>query len=127
MVNRVCLKILARKTIYLFCFLTVIIVVTAVINKTNLDGTRGIFLKIFFQDTTVFTSGYSDKKFRQLKNGMTLSDAVELLGKPVAVDYFDSIRRLHYSSSSLDSHYSVRQLYFKNKHLVKIKHYYLID
>ena len=60
------------------------VVLTALIaHRVLLDGVDGWLLATFYADDTEYAHGYSDRAFRQIRPGMSESDVLRLLGKPI--------------------------------------------
>lgn len=52
-------------------------------HRLLLDGLDGWLLATFRADDTEYAQGYSDRAFREIRPGMSESDVLSLLGKPV--------------------------------------------
>lgn len=92
-----------------------------------LDGVKGLVFPIVFPDSTVYAPNYKEDAFRKLSLGMSKQDVIRVLGPPLEKDTCDGLERWRYSGSSSDSHYRVRQLIFKNGHVVERTAFYLVD
>jgi len=57
----------------------VIVMVAAVLPLVFLTGCD----RILFGEQTMFSSGFSEQKFQQIKNGMTAQEVISLLGTPL--------------------------------------------
>lgn len=79
---------------------------------------------------TEYSAGYSERKFLQVRIGMTEEKVRALLGAPL--NEFDipnepGIRGLRFSRSPNDGSYNVRVVHLKEGVVVKILHRYYVD
>lgn len=117
-------QLVACKTIPVFLLLACL---GLIIQISFLDGLRGVVLAIAFKDTSVYASGYSNKKYKTIKIGTPRKVVIDTLGPPLEVDTWKDIERLHYSTSPTGSHYRVRQVCLAEGKVVKKVHYYYVD
>ena len=107
------------------------VITLVAIHFYSLDGLDGWFFSggpgDTFEDTTEYSSGYTDTAFRQVKQGMTEDKVCALLGP--ALDRWE-IRDIHntnilegiglrWSRSSCDGSYRVRAVNFTNGKVTK--------
>ncbi len=95
----------------------------------KLDGYSGLTYRILFNtDDSKYSKEYSNSKFLQIKNGMSVKDVYNILGDPIRADkkgteYFC----LWYSMSPNSTHYRKRNIIFENNRVTKIHSEYYID
>jgi hypothetical protein len=70
-----------------FTLVIALIIGMLLIHLRLLDGLPGWTLATFYQDDTQYASGYADKAFRTVRDGMTEEELITLLGAPLGISW----------------------------------------
>ncbi|NEN25697.1 outer membrane protein assembly factor BamE [Cryomorpha ignava] len=107
----------------------------ATADRLRIDGISGEIWDFIYSTDTKYADGYSDKRFNEIKIGMTEQEVLDVLGEPLTewnpyqnTRFKDKANFIgfQYSVSPSDTHYRLRQVYF-NKGVVaeKIGYFYV--
>ena len=127
-----------RKLLYIISFL---LLVTLIVYSNRrdictIDGISGEIWGLITESDTKYSHGYSHKKFRQIKIGMTEKQVIEIIGEPLVrwqpylyTNYKEKCHfvGLQYSESPSSTNYRLRQVYLDKGKVAEIISYYNLD
>lgn len=111
------------------CFSLLLFTLRLVNPILRLDGYSGFIIqKLLDTDDSEYSEKYSHSKFLKIKNGMTLREVYDVLGKPIRADkngteYFC----LWHSWSPKSTHYRRRNIIFTNNKVSQVQSEFYID
>jgi outer membrane protein assembly factor BamE (lipoprotein component of BamABCDE complex) len=98
------------------------------VDNLLLDGFRGLVLSVLFDaKSTEYAPLYTDAAFGRIAIGDTKQIVVELLGEPLDKGSWQGVERWWYSRSNNDTHYRLREIQFRENHVVKKIAYFYVD
>ena len=103
--------------------------------RVKIDGVSGEIWDFVYNTDTRYAYGYSNKRFNEIKIGMTEKEVLDILGEPLTkwspyqnTRFYSKAKFVgfQYSMSPTDTHYRLRQVNF-NEGLVeeKIRYFYV--
>ena len=109
--------------------LFVLIGIKQIIPVLKLDGYSGLLLSsLLSTDDSVYSEGYTGRKFLKIETGMTKDEVYKILGEPINI--FVPIKHtisLQYSTSPKDTHYRIRQIYLRENKVAEVVSYFYVD
>jgi len=100
-------------------------------HRAPLDGCYGNFLSLIFKEHTIYTDGYSNRGYRNIRNGMTKNDVLAIIGEPFYTNEdwkrWGPEERWWYTKSPDSTHYRMREVRFIEDAVSRKVHYYYVD
>lgn len=105
-------------------------------DRLKIDGVSGEIWDLVYATDTKYADGYSDKRFDEVKIGMTEQEVLDALGEPLTQWNPYQNTRFHdkanfigfqYSMSPTDTHYRLRQVYFNEGVVAEKIGYFYVD
>jgi len=121
-------KIIISSIIFLFSLYFIKLLVP----KLRIDGYYSLLCELTSTDSenTRYAEDYTDKKFLSLKNGMTESQVIGVIGKPISIWNNSKIKGeyiLMYSESPTGQDYRMRKVMIKDSIVVNVFGFYYND
>ncbi|WP_028582186.1 hypothetical protein [Desulfogranum japonicum] len=117
-----------RKTLPI---VTIVLISFFLFRYNSLDGIDGLIFSTFFIEDTVYSEGYSEKKYKSIDLGMSKEKVLKILGKPLYTnekwEAKKSEDRWWYTKSPGDTHYRIREIRFSNNQVTEKHHEYYVD
>ncbi len=97
-------------------------------DRIQIDGFSGEIWSVLRTPDTKYAPTYSHAGFNAVTIGMPQTEVLKQLGSPLLKWYpEDGIVAFQYSTSPTDSHYRLRQIYFKDHFVIKKTGYFWVD
>jgi hypothetical protein len=90
-------------------------------------GDSFFYLMFLREDRTTFAPGFTEAKFDSIRTGMSESEVISVLGKPLEKDGHPDRRYWRYSTGPPDSSYWFRVLTFQDGHIIQKDAHYEAD
>ena len=91
----------------------------------RIDGYVGCILEKFYPESTNYATGYSHKKFLEIRTGMSEKEVLHILGQPI--ERWPNRNVISFCYTKSNDSYRIRQIDILNGKVIEIRGYYYLD